>query len=185
VSNKIWYVGLPNDDHPVSSRLGRYFAATSYIEFSIILCMAAVLGDGSNTDTAASILEKDWRIANKIKILQTRTKKSKSLDEFRRNIILVACEHLSVLNKIRNEYAHSIFEHTDDGEVRIRPFGIDGSRRNEPRILEPARVEGDIMLLDTMFRMAQFAADRISREQLQPHLDRLAAAKTEGRSQRS
>lgn len=172
--SSIWYVGLPSDDHPINSKLGRYFAATSYIEFSILLCMAAALGDGSDIDKALTKLKCDKFISQKIAALESISKNT-AIDEYRKNIIIALCAHLKILNKRRNDYAHGLFEHTSDGSVRLRPFGINDTSYT----LDPARVDGDIMLLDTAFRIAQFVAGRLTREQLQPHLDRLAAAKTD------
>ncbi|MBB5518940.1 hypothetical protein [Amphiplicatus metriothermophilus] len=104
-----------------------------------------------------------------------KTAKKSDIDEYRKGIILAACAHMRKLNDRRNDYAHGLFEHTKDGAVRLRPFGINDA----PQILEPARVEGDIMLLDIMFHMARFVAGRITREQLQPYMDRLTSAKVD------
>lgn len=172
-----WYVGLPSDDHPMNGKLGRYFAATSYIEFSILLCMAAALGNGADINTAFAALKHTQKMSEKLRKLKATAEKSRHIDEYRKKIVLVACEHLQLLIRTRNMYAHGLFEHTNIGDVRLCPFGINDASTNVPRMLKPDRIEGEIMLLDTMLRMAQFVAGRISLEQLQPHLDRLAAAK--------
>lgn len=175
-----WYVGLPAGEHPISGKLGRYFAATSYIEFSIVLCMGAVLGVGPDFGEASHKLGLRTTIHDKIKRLEVAARKSDQIDEYRRTLVLAACGHLRALNAARNEYAHGVFEHTRTNEVRIHPFGISNGKAGL-RIIDPARLEGDILLLDVMLRISQFVAGEISRETLQPHLAQLQKVKMEDR----
>jgi hypothetical protein len=172
-----WYVGLPSADHPINAKLGRYFAAASYMEFSILLCMAAARGEGANVDNAFAALTSKTTISEKIKELDCVSQSSTAINEYKRSVISAACKHLEALNRTRNRYAHGLFEHNRDGTVRIRPYGLRNKPDNGPYVLKAARIEGDITLLDAMLRTAQYVAGMITREQLQRHLDKLTNAK--------
>ncbi|HEY8950462.1 MAG TPA: hypothetical protein VIM56_16380 [Rhizomicrobium sp.] len=175
-----FYVGLPAEGCLVESVLGRYFAATSFMEFALITCLSAALGHGTGFDIAAAIFGPITSVSIKIDILEAVTKQAK-LDEYRKNVILAACDTLRKVNSRRNMYAHGVFEHNKEGKIRLTSWALQSNRKSSPEILSPERIRGDIFSLDFVLNMALFVSGVKTREQIQPWIDRYEAVQAKDR----
>ncbi|HVT25100.1 MAG TPA: hypothetical protein VHD95_10765 [Rhizomicrobium sp.] len=172
-------VGLPPEGCTIEGVLGRYFAATSYIEFALITCLSAALGHGTNFDTAATIFGSIMSVSTKIDILEGVAKQSK-LDNYRKNVIAAACDTLRKVNSRRNAYAHGVFEHNKAGKVRLTSWALQSNRKSSPEILSEAGIKGDIFGLEFLLHMALFISGVNTREQFQPWIDKFQSIRVRG-----
>ncbi|KPF92161.1 hypothetical protein IP81_09130 [Novosphingobium sp. AAP83] len=181
-SNPTWYLGAPDTDHPVTSALGRYFAETPNIEFCITMCFARALGQGQDREMASAIMGKIQSNSAKLDMLEAAIQTAKLSDVWR-PLLDSVIDMARKANARRNLYAHSVFEHTEAGEVRIRPYALSSGRQKpkSPETLSPKIIEGDRFILQFLFHAGLYASGQIDKERLQPWIDKLAQALSNSR----
>jgi hypothetical protein len=157
---KQFYVGNVAADNPVAAALGRYFAEFASLEFARLVILSRILGHGDKHEISGAIFKRIRSISDRIQLL-LEVAEAAELQKNQLAAIEAMCEHFRNVNARRNMYAHSVYECTDEGEVRLTAYILSAGRKKKVETLTAKKIDKDINDVQAAILMAQIWVGKI------------------------